>query len=70
MHAIAALAALILLGPAADPAARVEAPPERAYSAFSVDPARRFDFWIGTWDVNLRMQQDDLTFADRVRAEA
>ena len=70
MLSTAALAVLLVLGSDADPALRVEAPPERAYSAFSADPARRFDFWIGTWDVNLRMLQDDLTFADRIRAEA
>ncbi len=56
--------------PAAAPGVRVEAPPERAYSGFSPDPARRFDFWIGTWDVNLRMLQDDLTFKDAVAAHA
>lgn len=46
------------------------APPERALSAFSDDRARRFDFWIGTWDVNLRMIQDDGSFEDSVRARA
>ncbi len=49
---------------------RVEAPAERAYSAFSEERGRRFDFWIGVWDVNLRMLQDDLSFADTVRARA
>lgn len=49
---------------------RVSAPPERALSAFSEDPARQFDFWIGDWDVNLRMRQDDLTFEDSVAARA
>jgi hypothetical protein len=51
-------------------AERVMAPPERALSAFSEDPARQFDFWIGDWDVNLRMLQDDLTFEDSVSARA
>ena len=56
--------------PAPPPSERVSAPPERALSAFAEDPARRFDFWIGDWDVNLRMRQDDLTFADSVAARA
>jgi hypothetical protein len=47
---------------------RVQAPPERALSAFSEDAARQFDFWIGLWDVNLRMIQDDLSFKDSVSA--
>lgn len=47
----------------------VSAPAERAYSAFSDDPSRQFDFWIGRWDVNLRMQQPDLAFRDSVKAE-
>jgi hypothetical protein len=46
------------------------APRDRAYSAFSEDKARRFDFWIGTWDVNLRMLQNDGEFRDSVRARA
>ena len=49
---------------------RVFAPAERAYSAFSADKHRQFDFWIGEWDVNLRMLQDDLTFRDTVSAKA
>jgi len=32
--------------------------------------ARQFDFWVGEWDVNLRMLQDDLTWRDSVQAEA
>ena len=43
-------------------------PDERALSAFSDDPARRFDFWIGAWTVNLRMLQEDGTFRDSVAA--
>lgn len=49
---------------------RVWAPDERAYSAFSDDKHRQFDFWIGQWDVNLRMLQDDLTFRDTIGARA
>ncbi|MCP4201352.1 MAG: hypothetical protein GY769_05385 [bacterium] len=47
---------------------RVEAPPERAFSAFASEPDRQFDFWIGKWSVNLRIQQEDLSFRDSVRA--
>ena len=32
--------------------------------------ARQFDFWIGEWDVNLRVRGDDLSWADRHRATA
>jgi hypothetical protein len=32
--------------------------------------ARQFDFWVGEWDVNLRIRQDDLTWADQVRSVA
>lgn len=49
---------------------RVSAPDERAFSAFSDDRSRRFDFWIGAWDVNLRIQQDDLSFKDSIAARA
>ncbi len=41
-----------------------------AYSAFSPDPHRQFDFWIGEWDVNLRVINDQLEFQDRVSARA
>ena len=42
---------------------------------FPVSPAlsaeaRQFDFWIGEWDVNLRVRQNDLTWADQHRAQA
>jgi len=32
--------------------------------------ARQFDFWIGTWSVNLRIHQRDLSWMDEVQAEA
>jgi hypothetical protein len=32
--------------------------------------ARQFDFWIGTWSVNLRIHQRDLSWKDEVKAEA
>ena len=31
---------------------------------------RQFDFWIGSWDVNLRMIQGDNTWKDAVKSEA
>ena len=43
---------------------------DRVYSAFSQDKHRQFDFWIGEWDVNLRMLDDNFVFQDRVRAKA
>lgn len=70
MSATVFLVTLLGAAAAAAQGERVEAPPERAYSAFSDDPARRFDFWIGRWSVNLRMLQDDLSFEDTVAAEA
>lgn len=39
-------------------------------SAFSEDKSRRFDFWVGQWDVNLRIQQADKSWKDSVQAEA
>lgn len=32
--------------------------------------SRQFDFWVGNWNVNLRVQQDDLSWKDSVKAEA
>ena len=32
--------------------------------------ARQFDFWVGEWDVNLRIRQDDGRWLDQVRSEA
>lgn len=32
--------------------------------------SREFDFWVGSWDVNLRVRQPDLTWADTHRAVA
>ena len=37
-------------------------------SAFSEDRARRFDFWVGAWDVNLRIQQEDASWKDSIAA--
>ena len=49
---------------------RVESSGRRSLSAHSKDPHRQFDFWIGVWNVNLRMLQEDLTFRDSVAARA
>ena len=65
-----ALAAVLALAAFDGSASRIEAPPERAYSSFSADPARGFDFWIGEWDVNLREFQDGATFKDSVAGRA
>ena len=35
---------------------------------FDFEEARQFDFWIGQWDVNLRMIQPDATWKDSVKA--
>ncbi len=32
--------------------------------------SRQFDFWIGEWDVNLRIRQDDGSWPDKVKSEA
>ncbi len=37
---------------------------------FEFAQAREFDFWIGSWDVNLRTIQEDLTWKDSIQAEA
>ncbi len=37
--------------------------------AWKSTEARQFDFWIGKWDVNLRMIQKDLTWKDSVKAK-
>lgn len=35
----------------------------------SGDPTHQFDFWIGDWDVTLRVQQSDGTWKDQHKAE-
>ncbi|NNF38708.1 MAG: hypothetical protein HKN71_08570 [Gemmatimonadetes bacterium] len=32
--------------------------------------ARQFDFWVGEWDVDLRIRQDDFSWSDEVRSVA
>ena len=49
---------------------RPHAPDTRAFSAFSDDPARQFDFWIGTWQVHLAAQQEDLSWQTLDHARA
>ena len=36
----------------------------------SPEESRQFDFWIGEWDVNLRIRQDDGSWLDKVKAAA
>ncbi len=31
---------------------------------------RQFDFWVGTWDVNLRVKQPDQSWADQIKSVA
>ena len=49
---------------------RVEAPPERAYSAFSPDPSHQFNFWIGVWDVTMHSVDENVILDESVSAEA
>jgi hypothetical protein len=69
-----ALAALLCLTATAQAAAQAEtsaAPSPGFPVAADLPPeARQFDFWIGTWDVNLRIQQDDASWRDSIRSEA
>lgn len=46
-------------------------PAQAPYSPeFADKNHRQFDFWIGVWDVNLRIQQEDGSWEDQVKAEA
>ncbi len=47
-------------------ATEVDSPVSRGLAA----EARQFDFWVGTWDVNLRVRQEDGSWADQHRAVA
>jgi len=38
--------------------------------AFTGESARQFDFWLGAWDVNLRVQQPDASWQDKIKAKA
>ena len=66
----AIIVALAATGPMAGAQDRISTSDERAYSAFSDDKHRQFDFWIGSWDVNLRTLQRDLSFRDSIAAKA
>jgi hypothetical protein len=70
MHAALLFVVASLLVPGVSVEDRIDSSPDRAFSAFSKAPERRFDFWIGEWDVNLRRQQKDLSWSDEVSAEA
>ena len=39
-------------------------------SGFSKDKHRQFDFWIGDWDVNLKIRQADFSWKDSVQSRA
>jgi hypothetical protein len=69
-----ALAAVLGLTAASPTTAQVtpSADPPPAFSlAEDLPPeARQFDFWVGTWDVNLRIQQGDASWQDSIRSEA
>ena len=43
---------------------------EPVAEVWELEEARQFDFWIGIWDVNLRMRQEDLSWRDSIRARA
>ena len=68
--AVAALAA----GCAEPPKETVLAAPaaviEPVTAAWEFEEARQFDFWIGEWDVNLRIRGEDFSWADQVAARA
>ena len=38
--------------------------------AFADKKHRQFDFWIGVWDVNLRIHQEDGSWEDQIKSEA
>lgn len=65
MRCLIGVACLFFLLPATAEEQRDIVAPE-----FQFDEARQFDFWTGAWRVNLRMQQDDLTWKDSVIADA
>lgn len=71
---IEAMVALLLMMPGMSmgqaPSERISVAPEVAYSAFSADPHRQFDFWLGQWDVNLRVLDEASEFKDRIPAQA
>jgi hypothetical protein len=58
--------AAALLVTLATPAVAQDFPVSSALAA----EARQFDFWVGEWDVNLRVRQDDGTWEDRIRSAA
>ncbi len=48
----------------------VEAQSTEITQAWQTEKDRQFDFWVGEWDVNLRMIQKDLSWKDSVKAKA
>ncbi len=43
---------------------------DQASAAFAGQKARQFDFWVGAWSVNLRIQEQDGSWKDRIQAKA
>ena len=41
---------------------------EPVTAAWEFEEARQFDFWIGEWDVNLRVREEDFSWAEQVAA--
>lgn len=66
---LAALAVLAILTPLPGSSAHLAAQDFPVSSALPAE-SRQFDFWVGEWDVNLRVRQPDLTWADTHRATA
>lgn len=52
------------------PTAAQERAPEWSVAPGLPAEAREFDFWVGEWEVNLRMRQEDGSWLDQIRAEA
>jgi hypothetical protein len=76
ISAAARIAILLGIGPGvlvtAPPTADAQQP---APASFPVNPdlppeSRQFDFWIGEWDVNLRVRQEDISWEDSQEAVA
>jgi len=68
--AIPVVAALGVLAIPPGPAAAQTGPGPFPISAALPPEARQFDFWVGEWDVNLRVRQQDGSWADEIQSEA
>ena len=61
-----AIALVMVAGALPAPSAAQDFPVSSALSA----EARQFDFWVGSWDVNLRVRQPDGSWSDQHRSTA